>query len=471
MTFQNDITPRGIMEIALRGDMTFQNGIAPRGMMDNSSACCKQLAAMRTHTTVKGFCLCHLLCMWRVTARLGIYLGYYNVGYAPDGQFVWDEQLYVQIMSVANMIASLAYLWLSQCWIYDQLLFLLFVPLYIYFQRLRQHLTNLLNACAQIHGALQRVLGDRMCVPLWRECVLTLLLPVELLLLFAWQCHMYYSYQSCFMAGVAFIYHMQLLFLGNYLIWLASIYRALNVFLQQHMTSSRVGILRTILREQVSIWSVHWHIIRYFAPHLLSFVALIALRFSQVLLDWRPSNVLNIDRLRLVHLLLLLISFITLLISSYDLQKQRGQFYGNYLQLTDRLEYFKLKSWCLLRNQTLPMPFGLPILRPFARPQHKRDVISMLFSSNLPVTHLRQKPLPLAILGLSTHQLQLTLPMLLDSFIKVCCLVLLSLWLYLWQHTHMHINFYNSYTQGNFDINVTQTISQVYRWYMYDELE
>ncbi|XP_064548137.1 uncharacterized protein Grl62b [Drosophila montana] len=427
---------------------------------------------MRTHTTVKGFCLCHLLCVWRVTARLGIYLGYYNVGYAPDGQFVWDEQLYVQIMSVANMIASLAYLWLSQCWIYDQLLFLLFVPLYIYFQRLRQHLTKLLNACAQIHGTLQRILGDRMCVPLWRECVLTLLLPVELLLLFGWQCHMYYSYQSCFMAGVAFIYHMQLLFLGNYLIWLASIYRALNVFLQHHMISSRVGILRNILREQVSIWSVHWHIIRYFALHLLSFVALIALRFSQLLLDWRPANVLNIDRLRLVHLLLLLIPFITLLISSYDLQKQRCQFYGNYLQLTDRLEYFKLKSWCLLRNQTLPMPFGLPILQPFARPQHKRDVISMLVSVTMVPCPWRNQMFFTVFQQFTGHTSTPKTPAVgHPGFIKVGCLVLLSLWLYLWQHTHMQINFYNSYTQGNFDINVTQTISQVYRWYMYDELE
>lgn len=342
--------------------------------------CGKRLAAMRTHTTVKGFCLCHILCVWRIIGRLGIYLGFYNVSYTESAHFVWGELFYAQMMTVLNMIGSLGYLWLSQGWAYDELLFLLFVPLYIYFLRLRQHLTKLLNACTQIHATLQRALGNWMCVPLWRECALTLMLSAELLALFFWQFHMYYSYQACFIAGAALIYYMHLLFLGNYLIWLASIYRALNVFLQQHMKSSRLATLRTILGEQLGIWCLHWSIIRYFALHLLSFVGFIAIRFGQLLLDWQSSDQLNVDRTRLSHLLLLLLTFVTLMLCSYDVQDQHWKFYDNYLQLEDRLEYFKLRSWCLLRQQTLPMPFGLPIQRLCVKPQHKRDVISMLVS-------------------------------------------------------------------------------------------
>jgi len=38
-------------------------------------------------------------------------------------------------------------------------------------------------------------------------------------------------------------------------------------------------------------------------------------------------------------------------------------------------------------------------------------------------------------------------------------------------HSQLQINFYNSLNPSNFDANVTSTISQVYRWYAYDELE
>jgi len=38
-------------------------------------------------------------------------------------------------------------------------------------------------------------------------------------------------------------------------------------------------------------------------------------------------------------------------------------------------------------------------------------------------------------------------------------------------HTHLQINFYNLPHPSNFDANVTSTISQVYRWYNYDEFE
>lgn len=446
---------------------------------------------MRTHATVKGFCLCHILCVWRVIGRLGIYLGFYNLTWTKEARFVRGELFYVQMMTLMYMISSLGYLWLSQGWVYDGLLFLVFVPLYVYFVVLRQHLVSLLNACSQTHGTLHRVLGTWMCVPLWRECGLTLMLSAEVLGLFVWQFHVYYNYQACFIAGTSLIYYMHLLFLGNYLIWLASIYRALNTFLQQHMRSSRLGILRTVLREQVSLWCLHWRIMRYLALHLLSFLGLIAYRFGKLLPDWRASDQLNMDRILASHLLLLLLTFLTLMLCSYDVQLQHWQFHDNYRRMEDRLEYFKLRSWCLLRNQTLPMPFGLPIQRICIKPQHKRDIISMLvcccpdlctswlnlilflqFFSNLPVTQLRRcVPLPLAILGVGAKHLQLTLPILLRTFVRVGCQFLLCLYLYSRQHPAMQINFYDSYTKGNFDINVTNTISQIYRSYQLDEIE
>jgi len=68
------------------------------------------------------------------------------------------------------------------------------------------------------------------------------------------------------------------------------------------------------------------------------------------------------------------------LIPAHELQLQRKNFLSNFLHLEDRLEYFQLKSWCLLKNQTLPMPFGLPIIRSHVKPQPKRDIITMLVS-------------------------------------------------------------------------------------------
>ncbi|KAL7732694.1 hypothetical protein ACLKA6_013612 [Drosophila palustris] len=427
-----------------------------------------QKSMMRSHLrTTKGFCLCHLLCVWQVAGKLCLYLGYFNASYVPQtSQFVLDDQLYVQLMALANFILSVAYLWLSQRWIYDQLLLLLYLPLYVYFLQLRQHLTRLLNDCAQVHGTLQHVLGAWLCVSLRKGTVLTLLLPLELILLLVWQCHKYYSYQFCFIAGIAFIYHMQLVFLGNYFIWLGSIYRALNAFLAQHMRSSKLGILRTILKQEAFLYRIHCRIIHYFALHLLSFVALIVATICQLFVSRIVNNELHIERLQLVHLMLLLSLLFTILMTAHELQLQRGNFHNSFLLLEDRLEFFQLKSWCLLKNQTLPMPFGLPILRSFVRPERKRDIITMLAS----IFHqfcLRLRVLPLVSLGLGSHQLQLSLPQLFKFIIQLCCMTLLPLCL----HSQLQINFYNCLNPSDFDANVTSTISQVYRWYTYDELE
>lgn len=342
--------------------------------------CCTAMAAARTHAT-SGFCLCHLLSIWRVTGRLGIYLGYYNVSYAPqEGSFVCDEQLYVQLLAIGNLFASVAYLWLSQHWIYDQLLFRLYTPLFVYCFQLRFHRIQLLNECAKLQAILERTLGTWLCVTLRKESVLALLLPLELMLLLGWQYKMYYGYQFCFIASLALLYYLQLMFLGNYLIWLGSIYRALNEFLLHHMCSSRVSTLRTILRQELLIWPMHQRIISYFSLHLLSFVFLIAQRVYHQMLPLPAGNQLSLDRLQLVQLILQLALLITLLLAAQNLQQQRQQFQRNYLHLEDRLEYFELKSWCLLRHQTMPMPFGLPLLHRMAKPKQKRDVITMLVS-------------------------------------------------------------------------------------------
>lgn len=72
---------------------------------------------------------------------------------------------------------------------------------------------------------------------------------------------------------------------------------------------------------------------------------------------------------------------------------------------------------------------------------------------------------------LGSHRLQLSLSQLLGCLIKLGYMLLFSLGQHLLQHTHLLINFRSWRSQSNFDANVTETISQVYRWYSYDELE
>ncbi|XP_060651576.1 uncharacterized protein LOC132788262 [Drosophila nasuta] len=426
------------------------------------------MASMRTHfRATKGFCLCHLLCVWRITGKLCTYLGYYHASYVPQRcSFVLDDQLYVQLMAIVNGFCILGYWWFAQRWIYDQLLLLLYAPLYIYFFQLRQHIAQLLNECAKIHQRFQALLGSWLCVSLRKGSVLTLLLPLELLLLLVWQYHMYYGYQFCFLAGLSFIYLLQLVWLGNYLIWLASIYRALNEFLLHHMSSYRMGTLKGILRQESRIWRLHFRITRYFVLHLLSFLTLIVSHSCRLYLGRINNHQLHIDRLQLVHLMLLLSLLITLLAAACELQQQRRHFHCNYLRLEDRIEYFQLKSWGLLKHQTLPMPFGLPLVRSFARPQHKRDIITI----KLPAPKLRQSALPLVSIGLGHHRVQLPLPPLLSMLKQLGFILLLPLYVQL-LNSQLRVTFYNPLTSGYSNANVTGTISQVFRFYVYDELE
>jgi len=86
------------------------------------------LPEMEKHATANGFCLCHLICVWYQTGRIGMYLGFYNVGYSEQlKKFICDEQLYVHIMAAVNLLASWLYLSFSHRWIYDQFVFLLYV--------------------------------------------------------------------------------------------------------------------------------------------------------------------------------------------------------------------------------------------------------------------------------------------------------------------------------------------------------
>ncbi|KAH8278320.1 hypothetical protein KR044_013207 [Drosophila immigrans] len=421
---------------------------------------------MRTHfRATKGFCLCHLLSVWRLTGKLCTYLGYYHASYVPQRRsFVLDDQLYVQLMAVANCFFTLAYWWFDQRWIYDQLLLLLYAPLYVYFFQTRQHIARLLNGVARVHATLQRLLGAWLCVSLRKGSVLTLLLPLEMLLLLVWQYRMYYGYQFCFMAGLIFIHLLQLVFLGNYLVWLGSIYRALNEFLLHHMSSSRVATLRGILRQESIIWRLHFRVTRYFALHLFALLALIGLRSFGMFLGG-----LHIDRLQLVHLLLLLSLLATLLVAACELQQQRRHFHRNYLRLEDRLEYFQLKSWCLLKHQTLPMPFGLPLVRSCVRPQPKRDIITMLITCNLPAPKLRQSALPLVSFGRGVHRVQLPLSPLLTLLKQLGFVLLLCLCLLL--DSHVQLEFLNPLDTSYSNANVTSAISQVFRFFEYDETE
>ncbi|KAH8366021.1 hypothetical protein KR093_008409 [Drosophila rubida] len=426
---------------------------------------------MRTHfRATKGFCLCHLLCVWRITGKLCTYLGYFHASYVPQSaSFVLDDQLYVQLMAAVNFVCMLFYWWFDQHWIYDQLLLLLYAPLYVYFFQMRQHIGRLLNGCATLHATLQRLLGSWLCVSLPKGSVLTLLLPLEVLLLLVWQYRMYYGYQFCFSVGLSLVYLLHLVFLGNYLIWLGSIYRALNEFLLQHLNGSKMGTLKGILRQESIIWRLHFRITRYFVLHLVSLLALIVLRTFGLLLGTIGTNQMHIDRLQLVHLMLLMSLLITLLIAACEVQQQRKHFHRNYLRLEDRIEYFQLKSWCLLKNQTLPMPFGLPIMRSCTRPQPKRDIITMLVSANLPAPKFRQNALPLVSIGLRIHRLQVTLPLLLTMLKQLGFVLFLSLCLRL--NARLTVDFYNPLSSSFSNANVTNTISQVFRFYHYDELE
>ncbi|XP_017022873.1 uncharacterized protein Grl62b [Drosophila kikkawai] len=422
---------------------------------------------MEKHATARGFCLCHLICVWYQTGRIGLYLGFYNVGYAEQlRRFICDEQLYVHIMAVVNLLASWLYLCFSQRWIFDQFVMMLYVPLYVYFLILRKHLTNLLNECAGIQKSMQIILGSRLCVKIHKECVYTLMLIVMFILLIIWQIRIYSVYQAVFISGVGFIYHLELLFFGNYLIWLGCIYRALNEFLRQDMRSDRLYILQGVLKQQTILWRVHRNVSRYFALHVLSFMIKPGI---QVLMILKSSGQhLNVQ---MIHITLHLLLVALFLVIAYNLQNQHRKFQGSYLRLADDPNYFVLKSWRLLQHRTLPQAFGVTFMRRRKKDKYKKDVVSLMFSNNFPALQLIKTPLVFATFGLKNMEFRLTLTMLricLQTHIREL-LLLLSLRLLF--HKNLTIDDYDYDSQDNFNGNVTQTISQLYRFYFYDEFE
>jgi len=329
---------------------------------------------MEKHATANGFCLCHLICVWYQTGRIGLYLGFYNVGYSEQlKKFICDEQLYVHIMAAVNLLASWLYLSFSHRWIYDQFVFLLYVPLYVYFLILRRHLAKLLNECAGVHKSMQRILGSRLCVKIHRECIYTLLLIVMILLLILWQLRIYSVYQSVFIFGVGFIYHFELLFFGNYLIWLCCIYRSLNVFLCQDMRSDRLHILRGVLRQQRIIRRVHQSVSRYFALHIISFMIQPGVKILIILQS--SGQKMNGQMISLTLHLHLLALF---LIIALNLQKQHRKFQKSYLKLKDDPHNFVLKSWKILQHRTLPKAFGVTLIRKRKHVMYNQDVVTMM---------------------------------------------------------------------------------------------
>ncbi|KQS43136.1 uncharacterized protein LOC26526508 [Drosophila erecta] len=421
---------------------------------------------MEKHATARGFCLCHLMCVWYQTGRIGLYLGFYNVGYSEHlRQFVCDEQLYVQIMAFVNLLTSWLYLCFSHRWMYDQFVILLYFPLYIYFLILRRHLAKLLNECAGLHRSMQMIMGDLLCAKIPRECIYTLLLVILIILRLLWQIRIYSVYQSIFLFGVGFIYHFELLFFGNYLIWLSCIFRSLNAFLLQDMRHDRLHMLKGVLRQQTIIWRVHQTVSRYFALHIISFIIQPGIK---ICILQSTSQKMNAQMISLMLHLLLLVLFLTI---ALNLQKQHRKFQRSYLVLKDDPNYFVLKSWSLLHHRTLPKAFEVTFLRKRKKIRYKQDVVTMMFSNNYPVLQLTKQPLYLTFVGFKPFRFGISLSMLrscLKTHIRELMLMLVIRSVFnknvTWQD-------YEYESQDDLNGNVTQTISQVYRFYFYDEFE
>ncbi|XP_017079827.1 uncharacterized protein LOC108113661 [Drosophila eugracilis] len=422
---------------------------------------------MERHATARGFCLCHLICVWYQTGRIGLYLGFYNVGYSEQlRKFICDEQLYVQIMALVNLFTSWLYLCCSYRWIHDQFVFLLYVPLYVYFLILRRHLAKLLNECAGVHKSMQRILGSRLCVKIHRECIYTLLLLTMIILLLLWKVRIYSIYQSIFIFGVGFIYHFELLFYGNYLIWLSCIYRSLNVFLCQDMRSDRLFILKGVLRLQTVIWRVHQSVSRYFALHIISFMIQPGVKMLMILHSSGPQLTAQMISLAL-HLLMLTL----ILIIASNLQEQHRKFQRNYLKLRDDPNNFVLKSWRLLQHRTLPQAFGVTFMRKREKVKYKQDVVTLMFSNNYPVLQLTKMPFHLTTFGFKCVKMRISLTMLRSCLRTHIRELLLMLVIRLYFHKNLTFPDYEYESQDDFNGNVTQTISQVYRFYFYDEFQ
>ncbi|XP_017059547.1 uncharacterized protein LOC108100273 [Drosophila ficusphila] len=422
---------------------------------------------MEKHATDRGFCLCHLICVWYHTGRIGLYLGFYNVGYAEDlRKLKCDEQLYVHIMAVVNLFSSWLYLCFSHRWIYDQFVFLLYVPVYVYFLILRRHLTELLNECAGVHKSMQRILGSRLCVKIYRECIHTLLLLIMFTLLILWQLRIYSVYQSVFIFGVGFIYHFVLLFFGYYLIWLSCIYRSLNGFLCHDMRSDRLYILRGVLRQQANVWRVHRNVTRYFALHIISFMVQPGVRMLMIIKS--SDQHVNIQIIYLtLHLILLSLFFAI----ATNAQNQHRRFQKNYLKLKDNPNHFVLKSWRLLQHRTLPKAFGVTLMRKREKCSHKQDVVTMMFANDFPVIQLTNKAFYLTTFDFKGLKFGISLLMLTSCLKTHIRELLLLLFIRLNFSKNLSFQGYEYESQDDFNGNVTQTISQVYRFYFYDEFE
>ncbi|XP_037722536.1 LOW QUALITY PROTEIN: uncharacterized protein LOC119555292 [Drosophila subpulchrella] len=419
---------------------------------------------MEKHATARGFCLCHLICVWYQTGRIGLYLGFYNVGYSEElKKFICDEQLYVHIMAAVNLLASWLYLSFSHRWIYDQFVFLLYVPLYVYFLILRRHLAKLLNECAGVHKSKQRILGIRLCVKIHRECIYSLLLIVMIMSLLVWQLKIYSVYQSVFIFGVAFIYHFELLFFGNYLIWLSCIYRSLNEVLCQDMRSDRLYILRGVLRQQRILWRV---LSRYFALHFISFMIQPGVKILIILQS--SGQQLNGQMIFLTLQLHLLALF---LIIALNLQKQHRKFQKSFLKLKDDPHKFVLKSWKILQRRTLPKAFGVTFIRKRKSVLYNQDVVTMMFTNNYPVLMLTKTPFCLTTFGFGDVKFGISLSMLRSCLKTHIRELLLMFVIRLLFHKNLTLQNYEYESQEDFNGNVTQTISQVYRFYFYDEFE
>ncbi|KAH8378736.1 hypothetical protein KR009_001011 [Drosophila setifemur] len=418
---------------------------------------------MEKHVAARGFCLCHLIFVWYHTGKIGLYLGYYNVGYEERlKRFKCDEQIYVHLMTVVHLMTSLMYLCLSQRWIEDKFACLLYVPLYVYFIMLRNHVTELLNQCAGIHKSLQRIMGNRFCVELRRECIYALLLNVVFLLVIIWKVRIYSGYQTAFIAGVSFIYYLELLFFGNYLIWLGCIYRSMNEFVSQHMRSDRLDILKGVLKQQTTIWRVHRNVSRYFGLHILS---LMIQPGVEILKNIHEVNV------EIIPLILNLINLALLLLIALNLQKKYAKFQRSYLKLGDDPNYFVLKSWRLLQHRTLPQAFGITLMRKREKLKYKQDIVTMMYSNNFPAVQLVKSSLIITSFAFKNLEIPLTLSMLRTCLKSHLRELLTLLVLRLLFNKNINLEYEHESQQDNFNDNVTQTISQVYRFYFYDEFE
>ncbi|EDW29625.1 GL22658 [Drosophila persimilis] len=131
-------------------------------------------------------------------------------------------------------------------------------------------------------------------------------------------------------------------------------------------------------------------------------------------------------------------------------------------------------SWRLLQHRTLPQAFGVTLMRRRQHLRRNQDIVTTMFSTNFAATQLVPHPLLLASVGCKAFSLALTLATFRTLLVSHLRELLLLLVLRLLLHKHFNSD-ESGEGEGPFDDdsngNVTQTISQVYRFYFYDEFE